>query len=247
VGQKSGKGISATWIEAAGELVLRSSEKPEPGVQAGALRLALVLLRQDRPAQEIVGKAFVSACRTLAEAGLQAEDPGARTAAVRVASLPELGLLSQVAPLALGPKRDPHAEVRSLALTAIAAHEDIAPTEELLPLLHDADPEVRATCEHALRGRGLTGPHVQLARQMSDPQAQVRARVPAQVSRFSELDARLWLDRLSRDPSPAVRAAVLRAAAEVDQEQLLERLEAMADSDPSPTVRQIANYYLRAR
>jgi hypothetical protein len=239
--------LPTTWTEAAGELLLLAAEKPDPEARAGALLLAWVLMKQERPAQEVIGKSFLAACRTLAEGGLKDVAASTRLTAVRVAALPELNLLERVAPLAFGAKADGNPEVRSLALTAVAAHEEIASTEELLPLLHDADPEVRATCEHALRGRGLTGPHVQLARQMLDPQPGIRARVPAQVQTFTDLDTKLWLERLSKDPSPAVRAAVLRAAAEGEQLQLAERFRSMASEDPSPTVRQIANYYLRTR
>jgi HEAT repeat protein len=205
------------------------------------------LVQQERPASEIIGKNYTLACRRLTEDGLGDGSGVTRALAVRLAALPEMNLLERLATLAYGPKADPSPEVRSLALTAVAAHEEVASTEDLLPLLHDADAEVRATCEHALRGRGLTGAHVQLARQMTDPQPTIRARVPAQVMGFVDLDTRLWLDRLSRDPSPAVRASVLRASAEIGPMQLTERFQVMAQEDPSPTIRQIAAYYLQSR
>jgi HEAT repeat protein len=118
------------------------------------------------------------------------------------------------------------------------------PTDDVLPFLHDTDAEVRAVAEQALRSRGLQAGHLQLARQMTDPQPHVRARVPGLIQDFPDLDTRLWLERLSRDSSPAVRAAVVRAAGEDNQWQLAERMREMARGDPSATVRQIARYYL---
>jgi hypothetical protein len=120
----------------------------------------------------------------------------------------------------------------------------VIPTDDLLPLLHDGDQGVRTVCEKALRSRGLQGPYVQLARQMSDPQPTVRAQVPAQLQQFPDLDAKLWLERMIQDESPAVRAAVLRMAAELDDLPFRDRLLEMADTDPCPTIRQIGHFYL---
>jgi HEAT repeat protein len=239
--------MPAAWTEAAGQFVLQSAQERGEASRSGALELAWELVQQERPASEIIGKNYTLACRHLVEEALSDNSGATRALAVRLAALPEMNLLERLAALAYGPKADPNPEVRSLALAAVAAHEEVASTEDLLPLLHDADPEVRATCEHALRGRGLTGAHVQLARQMTDPQPTIRARVPAQVMGFVDLDSRLWLDRLSRDPSPAVRASVLRASAEIGPMQLTERFQVMAQDDPSPTIRQIAAYYLQSR
>ena len=59
-----------------------------------------------------------------------------------------------------------------------------------------------------------------------------------------DLDTGVWLDRLTRDPSPAVRAAVVRAAGESREERWRPRLRTLADQDSSPTVQQIARFYL---
>src|SRR5205807_2290532 len=47
-----------------------------------------------------------------------------------------------------------------------------------------------------------------------------------------------------RDPSAAVRAATARAAADQKQVDLSDRIDQMAQTDPSPTVQQVARYYL---
>lgn len=236
--------LPVSWIETAGQLIMQVQPDAEPETLLGAVQLAWVLMQQEQPGHDLLGPPFVKACRALATSGLKHEAVALRRASVRLASLPELGLLEEVAALVVGSQRDPDAVVRDLALAAVAPYEDVAETEALLPLLHDPDPEVRATCEHALRSRGLTPSQVRLARQMTDPQPTVRAGVPAQITDFPELDVGLWLERLSRDPSPAVRAAVIRSAAEQGSPQLMARVANLAENDPSPTVRQIASYYL---
>jgi len=236
--------LPVSWTETAGQLVMQAQARSEPETRLGALQLAWVVSRQERPAQDLLGQRFLSACRQLAEESLKSDDAPRRRSAVRLASLPELGLLERVASLITGAAADQDAVVRELALLAVAPHEEIADTESLLPLLHDSDAEVRATCEFVLRSRGLTPSQIHLARQMTDPQDLVRAKVPSQIGDFPDLDTGIWLDRLSRDRSAAVRAAVVRAAAEIGHAQLRSRLAEMAETDPSPTVRQIAAYYL---
>jgi len=62
-----------------------------------------------------------------------------------------------------------------------------------------------------------------------------------------DIDASIWLRYLSHDPKESVRVAAVRAAVEhrfstpVD---LRDRLEQMARTDPSETVRQEAGHYL---
>src|SRR5262249_17989245 len=118
---------------------------------------------------------------------------------------------------------------------------------ELLPLLHDPAIDVRILCEKTLRSRGLTAQQIDLARLMTDAEATVRARVPAKVLECPDLDTHVWMDRLSRDPSPAVRAAVVRTVGEVADERLRDRMREMAGNDPSPTVRELAGYYMTHR
>jgi hypothetical protein len=59
-----------------------------------------------------------------------------------------------------------------------------------------------------------------------------------------DLPLGIWLRRLSLDPAPAVRAAAVRAAHFQTQADLRDRMAEMAREDPSPTVRQLAGYYL---
>jgi len=110
--------------------------------------------------------------------------------------------------------------------------------------LSDPDAQMRQLCEVALRGRGLQDNHIRLARLMADPRPTVRMEVLEAIEQVPDLDPGAWLRRLSHDPSPAVRAAAARAAANQTQVDLSDRIDQMAQNDPSPTVQQVARYYL---
>ena len=79
---------------------------------------------------------------------------------------------------------------------------------------------------------------------MTDAQPGTRLQVLDLLGRSRDLEPGAWLRRLSNDPSPAVRAAAVRAATEQPMASLVDRLEQMAQNDPSSTVRQLAQYYL---
>jgi hypothetical protein len=68
--------------------------------------------------------------------------------------------------------------------------------------------------------------------------------VLAYINESSDLEPGVWLRCMSHDPAPAVRVAALRAAAEQRLVDLSDRIDQMARSDPSPTVCQLARYYL---
>jgi hypothetical protein len=53
----------------------------------------------------------------------------------------------------------------------------------------------------------------------------------------------MWLHRLSHDPSPSVRLAAARVMSQQDVVDLRDRLDQMANGDPSPTVSQMARLY----
>ncbi len=186
----------------------------------------------------------LQACAALIDVSLKDPRTACRVSAIRLATAPGIDMQDRVAPLLIA-NRETAAEVRVMALLALGAQEDVLATDDLLSFLHDSDERVRAVAEQTLKSRGLVSAQIHLARQMTDPKAQVRARVPALVLDFPDLDTRLWLERLSRDGSPSVRAAVLRAVGETKEWRLADRMREMAQGDPSPTVRQIARYYLQ--
>ncbi len=111
--------------------------------------------------------------------------------------------------------------------------------------MHDDDIEVQRLCEAALRSRGLSEAHLDLARLISDQQPGARLKVLDRLTRVTDLDPVVWLRRLTVDPCPAVRAAAARAAVHFPDSTLGDRLREMAERDPSETVRQNAQYYLK--
>lgn len=187
-------------------------------------------------------------CRDLAELALTDTRTEVRVEAVRLAALPQLAMTEKLARRLLEPPGETSAEVRALLLVAIGDPdcEDVAPSEALARFLHDASNEVQTTCEQVLRARGLTPRRIQLARLWTDPDPLVRAQVPSLLYEDAELDTVAWLERLSRDASPVVRAAAIRAAVEHAEVRFAARLSELACEDVSPTVRQLASYYERA-
>jgi hypothetical protein len=225
-------------LQAGARLLGNAAGAGDPDVQAAALELCACLLKLPehaeviRPAQDLVGAALHSA------------STANRLRAVQFA-LQERGLdlLEQVANLL----SDPEVEVRRAALVAVGPPEarDVVPDECLLPNLHDSDADVRRLCEVALGGRGLSRDYIELGRLLTHPQASMRLQVLDELNRPRDLDQGVWLRRLSHDPSPAVRAAAMRAMTLQPYLDLSDRLDQMARSDQSPTVCQLARYYLR--
>jgi HEAT repeat protein len=183
--------------------------------------------------------------RALVRAGLKSQNADSQVRAIHLTLHPLLRndaeLLSEVVPLL----RDSAVPVRRAALLAVGMAEKVIGQDELLPLLHDPDADVRRLCEGALRSRGLQDSHLQLARLISDARPSARLDVLSLLPGTTDLEPGVWLKRLSHDPSPAVRAAAVRAAADQTQVDLRDRLRQIAQDDPSPTVRQLAGHYWR--
>lgn len=183
--------------------------------------------------------------RRLASAGLQSSEADDRAQAVRLFLGPPLNHDKPLQKELVSLLRDRSSEVRRAVLLAIGRDSDLAADDDLLPLLHDEDPEVVGLCETALRSRGLHDDHLALARLISDERPAARLQVLQQLGQIRDLDHSAWLRRMSQDTSPAVRAAALRAAAQRPQLGLRDQLKSMAQTDPSPTVRQLAEHYLQ--
>jgi hypothetical protein len=111
-----------------------------------------------------------------------------------------------------------------------------------LRCLHDPDAEVRELCEMSLRSRGRSPRDIHLGRRYTAPNPAERQKLLIDLADEEELDVTVWLDRLTADPDPAVRAGAARLAVERNAD-LRDRLEQMSRSDPDRTVRRIAAYY----
>ena len=227
------KSPDARLLTAASELLSASIENTD--LRPGTLALGAALVRHCPRGP--VGQR----CRDLGLGGLNDPVPENRVRAVNLllcAGDPEL--LARVVPLL----KDEPAEVRRAALVALGPAKETVGDDDLLPLLHDADAGVRKLTEEALRSRGLPENHLLLAKLISDDRPEQRLRVVHHLFQTDDLPVGIWLRRLSQDPAPAVRAAAVRAAHFQTQADLRDRLGEMARQDPSPTVRQLASYYL---
>jgi HEAT repeat protein len=252
--QRSLPGRENTLQQLSAWLRLGANRRPR-ALGPGAERLLTEVQHNARdvegPALDLVGALLalpdephaLAACRELVRRGLASAEAENRIRAIEIAQQPRLGLLAQVTPLL----SDPQPEVRRAALLAVGPSPEAITTDNLLPWLHDADADVRRLCEAALLARSDFRPeHLHLARLITSPQPAVRLQVLGYLQRDSSLEPGIWLRRLSHDPAPEVRAAAVRAAAAQADVDLTDLLEQKAQGDPSPTVSQLARYYLHA-
>jgi hypothetical protein len=205
--------------------------------RCAALTLAEISLEKSKDAK------VVDLCRSLARDSLTEADPAIRSRGVFLAARPGVDLLDRVVPLL----NDPAVEVRRAAMLVVGPRPRIMTDDDLLRWLHDPDAEVCHLCEEFLRTRGLTEQHLRLGRLLTDARPRERIQVVELLRRAHDLEPGVWLRRLSHDPAPAVRAAAVRATAEQRVSNLTDRLEQMAQTDPCPTVRQLAQYYLTSQ
>jgi hypothetical protein len=182
----------------------------------------------------------IAACRTIVRQALQHSDTDVRARASALAMRADFGQADLLVPLL----KDPAAEVRRTALLAIGPSRNLIADDDLLPLLHDQDADVRKLTETVLRSRGLRPRDVRLGRLLTDPKPSGRLDLLVELRDDRDLDLSTWLRRLCEDPAPAVRAAAARLADERQVFQLTDRLAQMAKADPDQTVRQAAGYHL---
>jgi hypothetical protein len=218
-------------------VLAESSRTPDTMVHKRAMVLVLNLA-DPRAKPELL-----DACRELTRTCLSDRSAQVRLEAINLASRQEIGLLPAVVPLL----SDPVPEVRRQAMLAVGSAPEVINTDDLLRWLHDPDDLVRKLCEKALRSRGLGDQHLKLGRLLTNGKPAVRLKVLDQLYQANDLEPGVWLRHLSHDSAPAVRAAAVRAAAEWAISSLTDRLEQMAQNDPSPSVRQLAHYYLSSQ
>lgn len=230
-------GVPAPLAVAVAHLAAEAAPVQDCAVHGRALDLAGRLLSRTEEFE------VLEPCRELTRACLHDPDPGNRTGAIRLAAHAGINLIEPV----VGLLSDPDSEVRRQALLVVGPLPEAISADDLLPWLHDPDPEIRRLCETALRGRGLRDEYLKLGRLLTDSRAQGRLQILDYLRHHPDLEPASWLRRLSHDPAAAVRAAAVRAAADQSQIDLTDRLEQMVQNDPSPTVRQVARFYLAYR
>jgi hypothetical protein len=154
---------------------------------------------------------------------------------------------TDLAELVLPLLRDASALVRREAMRAVALNDKLISDEDLLTWLHDPDREVQRLCENALRCRGRSERDIRLGRFITDERARERLKVFPVLDAVPDRDLADLLRRLTEDAEPAVRIAAVMAAEKFPLVDLSDRLRDMAQNDRSPTVRQVAEYCVRAR
>ena len=189
----------------------------------------------------------VAECRGVVAAGLKMADPASRVLAVRLAIHPEVRMRPDVVPLLNAPE----AEVRRAALVAVATttEGELIGDEELFRWLHDADEGVRKVCRDALVTRGRSDAEITLGGRLVAPDPRERLKLLLDLLYDDVLaDPEPWLERLSRDPEPAVRAGAARVAIEVTarkRQTCPAWVSRVAESDADATVRRVAAYFHR--
>jgi hypothetical protein len=244
---------------AVGAIACRLEAAPEtdPWTLTAAERLAGALANADAAGQRAIldlapkllartGPAGVPKCREMVASGLASPEAAVRAQAVRLTLHPLIAMRREVIPLLA----DPSAEVRSAALVAAAMPGDGEPLisdEDLFRWLHDPDDRVRTVCLSALVSRDRTEEEIALGRRLTNPDPRERLMLLLDLRYGDELaDPEPWLERLSRDIDPAVRAGAARSAVEIRAERRLGYpawVDRVAETDPDPTVRRVTAYF----
>jgi hypothetical protein len=226
-------------VRAAVRLLEEAARVPGREAHAAGLELASALLTQSHDAE------LFRPCQALALVCLQDSYAENRAQAAQLALNPSLDLAKAASALL----NDPVPEVRRVAMLAVGIAKDAVMTDDLLPLLHDSDPEVRRLCELELRGRGLQDDQLRLGRLITDssPKKRLEMLFYLRPPAGAPLDTGVWLRHLSHDSAPEVRFAAIRAAKEDGLTEINDRIDQMARNDPSPTICDFARRYLNSQ
>lgn len=194
------------------------------------------------------GNTHAARCREAVASGLAMSDPASRLVAIRLSLHPDVKMRGNLIPLLSSPEP----EIRRAALFAAASVGDgdssIA-DEELFRWLHDPDEGVRQVCYDTLVSRDRSEAEIALGRRLSHPNPGERLKLLMDLRYDDDVaDPEPWLERLSRDPEPAVRAGAVRVAVELANKRRQPCpgwVGRVADTDPDSTVRRVAGFFRR--
>ncbi len=127
------------------------------------------------------------------------------------------------------PARDPVAQAAPQALDLPSLE-----TVDVIPLL--ATDATQSAAADELARRGFTTLHIELAKQLVDPDPQVRKQLAVTLPRIAGIDARPWLVWLSRDEDSRVRKAAVAVMATSSDATLQARLREIEREEPDPEV-----------
>ena len=192
------------------------------------------------------GGIHAAKCREAVSATLQMKPIEARLVAIRAATEPHLAMRGEL--VSMLQAADP--EIRRAALFAVGPATEGEPVlgdEALFNWLHDPDADVRKICRAALVSRGRSDGEISLGRRLVDPDTGERLKLLLDLRYDDDFaDPEPWLQRLSQDADPGVRAGAARVIMELNGEKKLPApgwVLRLAESDPDPTVRRIAKYF----
>jgi HEAT repeat protein len=115
---------------------------------------------------------------------------------------------------------------------------------KLVELMQHASPEISALARTILLRSGLDEAHLRLAVLMRDQAPAERAKVAEVVFDVAGVDRVLVLQQLSKDASPIVRLAAVRASTRVTHPSLKEMVKQLSADDPDPEVRRACEMIL---
>ena len=252
---------SQPTVRTAAVASLRKHLEDAPAGDSPALSLALELLdvynsvnEDEREALtsllpllvQRTGSIHTAKCREAVAATLRMKSVEARLAAIRSATEPRVAMRAELISLLAASE----AEVRRAVLFAIGPQtegEAVLGDEDLFRWMHDSDADVRKICRAALVSRGRSDGEISLGRKLVDPDAAERLKLLLDLRYDDDFaDPEPWLQRLSQDADPGVRAGAARVIMELNGEKKLPApgwVLRLAESDPDPTVRRIAKYY----
>lgn len=219
--------------------ILEGCQNAPPAGQRGFIKLLPVMLKR-------TGPALAPQCRAVVSAGLKAPDSETRLAAARLAIHPDIKLRGELVPLLAATEP----AVRGAALFGCAEAvdgESPLSDEDLFRWLHDADAGVRKICRDALVARDRGEGEIALGKRLTHPDPSERLKLLLDLRYDDDVtDPEPWLERLSRDPEPAVRAGAARVAVEMAAARGQSSpgwVGRIADADAHPTVRFVAAHF----
>ncbi|MGO8751119.1 MAG: HEAT repeat domain-containing protein [Thermoguttaceae bacterium] len=122
-----------------------------------------------------------------------------------------------------------------------------AATVELMRRLATGGRQESADAEVELQRLGFRAKHLELARQLFDPDPAVRLRLARALPEVQNMDAAPWLLQLSGDENADVRLAAIGLLATTSDPQLLARVQRIARNDSDPRVQRYAERTGRER
>ncbi len=116
-----------------------------------------------------------------------------------------------------------------------------AELRQLASRLHDQDPQQVETARKELKRSGLSDVELDLARQLTHPDAGVRRSFARALPDTAGIDAAPWLLELSRDPDADVRLQAITLLATTGDPALLAQLRPLVQADSDERIQRLSD------